>query len=615
MLDFALSIAKSMSGSETKVCQNCKTSFEIDASDFNFYEKLKVPPPTWCPPCRRQRRFVWRNERTLYKRNCNSCNKSILAIYPSEAPFPVYCYECWTSDRWDPLSFGAEYNFSKPFFAQLRALIEKVPRLAMWQQQCFNSEYTQQSYSNKNTYLSFALRDCEDTAYAARAVALRNCFDALYTHYSEGLYESVDVQKSYRGRFLQEAEACVESGFLMDSRNCQNCLGGVNLRSASHVLFGERLTKEEFAMRTVNIDLGSRATQERLLREFEEIKKKSIFRFAKLTNCVNSLGDHLGNAKNAHWVFDGFELENARYSSWVFTSKEISDCYGMGSSQFVYEGIGNEEVQNVFFCNIVDGSHHVQYSDICSASANLFGCIGIRTREYCILNKQYSKEEYDKLMPKIIDHLNIMPYVDSKGRVYKYGEFFPPELSPFAYNETVAQENYPLTREQAETQGYLWREPEERNYSITKTTSQIPNSIKEVPDSFVKEVIGCAHVGKCAHQCSTAFRIVTQELQFYRQMNIPLPTLCPNCRHYERLERRNPVYLWHRKCICAGSTSTSAVSSVPNGPPQAGSNYVYKNTVKHFHGSNHCPNEFETSYAPERPEIVYCEQCYNAEIV
>ena len=58
--------------------------------------------------------------------------------------------------------------------------------------------------------------------------------------------------------------------------------------------------------------------------------------------------------------------------------------------------------------------------------------------------------------------------------------------------------------------------------------------------------------------------------------------------------------MWHRKCTCAGEKSE---------------NSVYTNTAQHFHENGHCPNEFETSYAPERPEIVYCEQCYNAEVV
>ncbi|MDI6602734.1 MAG: hypothetical protein QME57_01260 [Patescibacteria group bacterium] len=104
----------------------------------------------------------------------------------------------------------------------------------------------------------------------------------------------------------------------------------------------------------------------------------------------------------------------------------------------------------------------------------------------------------------------------------------------------------------------------------------------------------------CNEQCTTAFKIIPQELEFYRKMNLPLPRLCPNCRHYQRIKQRNPLKFWKRKCMCGGQTST---------------NGVYKNTIKHFHGDNSCPNEFLTTYAPDRPEIVYCEKCYLAEVV
>ncbi len=109
-------------------------------------------------------------------------------------------------------------------------------------------------------------------------------------------------------------------------------------------------------------------------------------------------------------------------------------------------------------------------------------------------------------------------------------------------------------------------------------------------DNIVKEIIGCKHRGICHEQCTVAFRIIPQELAFYRKMNVPLPILCPNCRHYERFLSQNPRKLWQRACMC-------------------------KNKTNHIHAANPCPNEFKTSYAPEREEIIYCENCYQAEVV
>ncbi len=111
-------------------------------------------------------------------------------------------------------------------------------------------------------------------------------------------------------------------------------------------------------------------------------------------------------------------------------------------------------------------------------------------------------------------------------------------------------------------------------------SESLPDHIRDVDDGILKETIACAHNQACNEQCTQAFKIIKEELRFYRKMNLPLPRLCPNCRHYQRLKQRNPLKLWHRKCMKPG-----------------------------------CQNEFETSYAPERKEIVYCEACYNAEVV
>ena len=91
--------------------------------------------------------------------------------------------------------------------------------------------------------------------------------------------------------------------------------------------------------------------------------------------------------------------------------------------------------------------------------SDIFGCVGLRSTNYCILNKQYSKEEYKTMIPKVIAHMNEMPYTDSKGKTYTYGEFFPAELSPFAYNESLAQEYYPLDKATAEEQGIAGSSP------------------------------------------------------------------------------------------------------------------------------------------------------------
>jgi hypothetical protein len=183
------------------------------------------------------------------------------------------------------------------------------------------------------------------------------------------------------------------------------------------------------------------------------------------------------------------------------------------------------------------------------------------------------------LVKKIIEHMNSMPYSDTAGRVYRYGEFFPIYLSPFAYNETYAYEEFPLSKERALRAGYAWHEAEEKRYATTIESNELPDDISDCTDTVLEHVISCANKGMVETKCTHGYKIIREELGYYRQMNIPLPRLCPNCRYFERRAWLHPWKLWNRRCMHVG-----------------------------------CTNTFETTYAPDRPEIVYCEACYQKEV-
>lgn len=112
----------------------------------------------------------------------------------------------------------------------------------------------------------------------------------------------------------------------------------------------------------------------------------------------------------------------------------------------------------------------------------------------------------------------------------------------------------------------------DNKYTITLKAKYIPNNIKNVNYSILNEVIEYK-------KSSKAFKIIQFELEFYRRMETIIPHLHPNERYKERLLLRNPLKLWHRSCMKEG-----------------------------------CTNKFETSYSPDRPEIVYCEYCYQNEV-
>ena len=112
---------------EKRICQNCKKDFTVEEDDFSFYEKIKVPPPTFCPECRMIRRMTWRNERSLFKRKCDFTGEDIITMFHPDADVKVYGKDIWWGDKLDPKDYGQSYYFSKPFFEQYKDLLSKVP--------------------------------------------------------------------------------------------------------------------------------------------------------------------------------------------------------------------------------------------------------------------------------------------------------------------------------------------------------------------------------------------------------------------------------------------------------------------------------------------------------
>jgi len=596
------------SASSVQACQNCKQAFIIEPDDFQFYEKINVPPPTFCFNCRVQRRMSFRNERVLHKRKCDfpGHTEELISIFSPDNPQRVYDHAAWWGDGWDALSYGKDIDWSKPFLSQIKDLWREVPDVALLNINPVNSEYCSITEGNKNCYLVFGGDFNEDTLYSTYIFRSKLSADTYWVQKSELNYETIDCISCSRLLYSRYCEGCYDSAFLFNCKNSHDCIGCVNVSNGAYQIFNVQYTKEEYFQKLKELNLSSRKGVEELKEKFLKHALAYPRRFARLIYSVNSSGDNLENCKNCFYCFDAFEgAEDCRR---MFLSySKASDCVDVDrvglSTQTCYEGSGVYPGNKVFFSRFIFSGQNVQYSYNSHNVAYLFGCVGVRNKKYCILNKQYTKEEYEALVPKIIAHMSEMPYIDKKGRVYKYGEFFPSELSPFAYNETLAIEMMPLPQEEAEREGYTWRKLQDKSHVPTKRETDLPDLSKDIPDSIINEVIECAHwaetEGDCNEQCTKAFRVVPAELQFYRKMNIPLPSLCPSCRHFSRVKQRNPMKLYQRACLCNGEYSK---------------NQIYKNTINHSHKDQPCPNEFETSYAPDRPEIVYCENCYQAEV-
>jgi hypothetical protein len=584
--------------SETKNCQNCKKYFTIEPDDFSFYKKIKVPAPTWCPECRFQRRCLFRTERKLFRNIDAITGKPILSLYPPEAGFPIYQDDYWASDNWDPFSYGVDFDRSRPFLTQLYELSQKIPRPRSDAVNMIRSEYSGNAADLKDCYLIFNATSTEDSAYGNAVDYCKNCFDNSHITSSERCYESFWLNKCYDTYFSSQCDECVSVLFSKNCQGCTNCFGCVNLRNKSNYFFNSPLSKEEYQQKINELELSKWSNLELIKSKTKNFWLNFPTKYIQGIKNYQCTGEYISNSKNvknSYLIRGGEDLKYVQYGL-VPGLKDCMDTTVSGlNAELVYEsatsGWTSSNIRFGWEC--WDGGMDFEYSMFCGKKSNhTFGSVCINSGEYVILNKKYSKEEFFKLRDEIRRHMDEMPFVDCKGRIYKYGEFFPPEFSPFAYNDTIAPEHFPLSKDDIISYGAKWYEVPKSEYTTTLKAENIRDDVKDVTDDILEEIISC-------EKCNRAYKIIASELQFLKQNNIPIPRYCVDCRHYMRIAQRNGNKLYKRKCGCDGNNLKEN---------------KYKNGAEHFHGDEPCQNEFETSYSPNKQEIIYCEKCYQNEV-
>ena len=564
---------------ETRQCQNCKQNFVIESDDFAFYEKIKVPPPTWCPECRARLRLSFRNERAFYKRPCDKCKQDKVSMYSPNKPYTVWCYDCWFSDNWNALDYGRPYDHNRPFLEQLNDLLKAVPKISLIYVRSPGSNYTNISADNKNCYMIVESSDNENCINCYWIQLSKDLVDCSFTNKVELSYEADDCYDCHNLRFSKGCHSCLDSLFLLDCRGCTNCLGCVNLRQQQYHIFNEPYLKEEYKKKLESFKLNTHSGIENFKKEFAKFILKNPRKYAEIVQATNSTGNYIKNAKNCQSCFHCYDSEDCRYG--VHTWRGAKDCLDVDtagrSAELIYNSINaGIETSRHIATNLCWSSTFADYSTYCFNCNHVLGCMGLRKKDYCILNKQYDKETYEKLSAEIISLMT------ERG---EWGDFLLPNMSAFGYNETAAHEQFSLSKEEALAQGFKWEDTPRGTYGKETIDWKIfPDSINDLPENFDagKEVFIC-------FECKKNYRIIVDELSFYKRMQLPIPRNCPECRHMKRFKNRGPNKLWHRSCMCDKENH-------------------------HNHSTGKREVEFETSYAPDRPEIVYCEKCYQQEV-
>ncbi len=560
---------------EKRNCQNCKTDFIIEPDDFEFYGKINVPAPTFCPECRLQRRLIWMKGLDLFRRKCDLCGEMKLSMYHPDAPYVVYCDRCWWSDKWDARDYGIDYDSTKSFLAQWNELLHKTPILGLSIDKVTGelSPYTNHCGEAKNCYLIYYTENAEYCASDYLMTRVKNVYSSACIMDVENCYDSLHLYKSYNivgGR--GNNRFCNDCFFIRDCEGCHDCFGATSLKNGSYVFMGEQLTKEAYQEKVQSINLGSYEEYTYWKNKAQEYFKQNPPKPSWETLSQDVSGSYVFHSKNVHNSYDVIDAEDSKHLMLIKVGK-VKDSYDYTdwgvNSERIYEcmTVGDNAKDIKFTHESGFGLFDVGYSKLSTTASHHFGCVSIRKHDYCILNKQYTKEEFEKIKSQIIEDMDTNPYLSVAGHTYKYGEFFPPEFSPHAYNDSFANKFFLLNKNEAIQKGFSWYEPEAKEYNITMQNEDIPDNIKNVSDNILDEIIKC-------NNCVRGYRIIEQELEFLKKQNLPLPRMCPFCVVWEKVDEWVSDMKLHDR-IC-----------------------------------DQCGVDFKTHYDQIRAPKIYCKDCY-----
>lgn len=557
---------------DMKSCKQCRAQFLVSDREKEFLPKVSptfagkkylIPEPEICPDCRLAARTVHRNEQNFYHGKSSMNSEPLLALYSPDTDwgknYKIFTHEQWWSDNWDPMEFGKEFDFSRPFFDQFKELSLSIPKVNLIQVDNENCPYTTGTGYCKNCYLINCSENCEDCSYSKLLQGCKNVMDSSYCYDSELCYECFYVTKCYNCTYVYNSQNSSDSWFCDNLKGCSNCFLSTNLANKNYYFMNRQLTKDEYEGRVKTV-LDSSEGIKQAKEIFEKMRLERIYKYANVVNCENSTGDFLTNCKNCTDSYDVNDSEDLMYVTVGVNAKDLIDCSNMYlKPQLNYQVLGTIETYNVIFSLYIFNSQDVAYSEFCFNSKNLFGCSGLRNKQYCVFNKQYSQEQYEALVAKIIEHME---------KTGEWGKYFPANLSPFGYNETVAQEYIPLTKEAALQREYRWKDPDLREYK--KQDFKLPVNISEVTEEILEQTLGCS-------ECRKNYKIIKTELARLKQIGFPIPVNCPSCRHEARMKLRNKRKLWERPCA-------------------------------------KCSLTMKTGFEPGRKERVYCDKCYLEEV-
>jgi hypothetical protein len=317
------------------------------------------------------------------------------------------------------------------YLQELEKLKNENPRLGLLGISNENSPYINYSAYCKNCHMIFASDYNEDSMYSYFIYFCKDCLECSYCNKCELCLECVDCNDCYNCIFCQDCKNCIDCGLCFACQACNNCFGCVNLVRKEFYIFNEKFTKEEYFKKLAELkkayNEASKDELEAIKSKVQELRLKNPVISSHQLHNENCTGDYIYNSKDAFNCFDVKQMEDSSYMNNCIDCKDSMDCSNIyHKNELCYMCTAGTYLYNCNFCYCCFESQDLDYCESCYNSHDLFLCVNQKHKEFMILNKQYSKEDYFKEKARILEEMK------ANG---EYGKFLS---STFPYEDTLA---------------------------------------------------------------------------------------------------------------------------------------------------------------------------------
>lgn len=494
------------------ICPITGLSFETSEQERKLYALFDLPVSDMHPFLRFVMRFAHGNNWSLYWTTDMRSGKKILSCYdPKEFP-KIVEHAYWMSNEFDAREYGRDIDFSRPFFEQYFEMVREVPRPNVTILNCENVEYANHVFWSKSCYLCFICFYCENVLCSFRARKCRESMYAFNCRESELCFSCANCVSCFDVQYAELCSNCSDSRFLSNCIDCSDCYQCVNLKHKQYCIGNIQYSKDEYESRMKEIDLSSYQQFQSEHTRWMAFLETQPIQAERNINCEDSTGTFLTNCRSC---FHCSNLSNAEHCVNAYGNNVVDTCDASaeGSERGIMT-VGFLSSQRVVFTMIAEHCYDIFYSQHMFQSHDCFGCFGLKNNAYCILNKQYSPEEYGVLKERVVTLMK---------ETGEWGTYFPLNYSPFAYEDTNAAAVLTSSLDDYQTVARrlgLRSDPHVGMSEVQEAVSAdtLPDRTDDFSDDRLATVWTCSQTGR-------PYKITKQELGLYRRFQVPLPRL------------------------------------------------------------------------------------------